>query len=345
MLNRIIINVYIIQYTYMITIIDVAQRAKVSPSTVSHVLNGKRPISEQTKERVRAAIKELGYEPNPNAQALRGSAAGIIGFLASDITEFFSTLIIQGVEKSTIEKNMYLLFTSGVEFNNDMQDALTFLKKRRIDGLIISYGVRKRISIKHLDKLKIPIITINTRISDEIPSVEPDDYVGGSMAAEHLLEQGSHRPAIITGPRSRLASQERVRGFIDALKKKGVSFDLETQLTTGDFTSESGNRELPLLLKKDPGIDAVFCANDYMAAGAINAALRMGIAIPEELRIIGFDNREFGNFWSIPISTFKLPLFDMGKRSADTLIDMMAGGTPSSMHQLLPCTLVHRASS
>lgn len=324
---------------------DVARIAGVSPSTVSHVLNGKRPISEVTKQRVHRSIQELGYEPNPNAQALRGSAAGIIGFLASDITEFFSTLIIRGVEKAVIDKNMYLLFTSVVEFGNRPEEALAFLKRRRIDGLIVSFGVRRRLVFEGLDKLKIPVVTINTSMGDSIPSVEPDDFLGGEDAARHLVSRGARRPALIAGPKGRLASDDRVAGFIEGFTKAGGDFDIQRHLTYGDFTVASGEQGLHALLDKDKNVDALFCANDYMAAGAINAARELGIDVPGSLKVVGFDNRDFGEFWATPISTFQLPLYDIGSRSAELLLDRIDGRTSDDIHLLLPSRLIQRQSS
>jgi len=329
----------------MVTIVDVARRAGVSPSTVSHVLNGKRPISEGTKQRVRQSIRELSYEPNPNAQALRGSAAGIIGFLASDITEFFSTLIIRGVEKAVIEKNRYLLFTSVVEFGNRPEEALAFLKRRRIDGLIVSLGVRRRFALEGLARLKIPVVTINTSLGNQIPSVEPDDRLGGGDAARHLLARGARRLALIAGPRDRLASEDRVAGFIEALTEAGGDFDAQRHVSYGDFTVNSGKKGLQDLLNKDKDIDALFCANDYMAAGAINAARDLGIDVPGALKVVGFDDREFGEFWTIPISTFQLPLYDIGRRSAGLLMDRMDGRESDDLHPLLPSRLIQRQSS
>jgi LacI family transcriptional regulator len=329
----------------MVTIVDVARLAGVSPSTVSHVLNGKRPISQGTKQRVHQSIRELGYEPNPNAQALRGSAAGIIGFLASDITEFFSTLIIQGVEKVVIEKNMYLLFTSVVEFGNQPEEALAFLKRRRIDGLIVSLGVRRHLAFEGLARLKIPVVTINTNLGNLIPSVEPDDRRGGADAARHLLARGARKPALIAGPLNRLASEDRIAGFVEALTKAGVNFDKRRHVTYGDFTFASGETGLRGLLDSDTDIDALFCANDYMAAGAINTARKLGIDVPGALKVVGFDNREFGEFWPVPISTFQLPLYDIGRHSAELLLDRMDGRKSDNPHLLLPSRLIQRQSS
>jgi LacI family transcriptional regulator len=329
----------------MVTIIDVAHAAGVAPSTVSHVLNGKRPISQKTKDKVRDAIKALGYEPNPNAQALRSTSSGIIGFFASNITEVFSSYIIQGVEKITRERNCYLIFASGVEFNNDIGEAVSFLNKRRIDGLILSFGIRRRFETGASLDLDIPIVTVNARIRDDIPSIQPDNFEGGRQAAIHFLDRGARIPAIIGGPEDRISSEERIAGFLYEVGRRDVHFDPSTQLVHGDFSADSGRRCFEELMGKNCAIDSIFCANDYMAAGAINEALKKGFAIPERMKIIGYDNREFGEFWPVPISTFSIPLLEMGERSASTLLGMIHGEMPNPLHAIIPSTLIPRAST
>ncbi len=329
----------------MVTIIDVAKAAGVSPSTVSHVLNGKRPISDATKKRVHDAIRALGYEPNPNAQALRSTSSGIIAFYASDITEVFSTLIIQGAERICRENNYYMIFASGVEFNNDIAEAIHFLKKRRIDGLIMSFGIRKKINNWIPEMLDFPVVSINARLSDAIPSIQPDDYSGGREAAKYLLHRGAKNPAIIGGPKSRLASEQRLSGFVDEMGACSTVFDKDRMIVYGDFTFDSGRKCMAELLARDSTIDAVFCANDYMAAGAITEAQKRAIPIPQQLRIIGYDNREFDWFWPIPITTFSLPLAEMGEKGALTLIKIIKGKKPEPFHAVIPSKLVIRESS
>jgi len=329
----------------MVTIRDVAVAAGVSVSTVSHALSGKRPISQATKDKIYDAIERLGYEPNPAARALRTTTSGVIGFFAFDITEVFAARIIHGVEKVARERNSYLLFTSGVEFDNDISSAIDFLRKRRVDGIIAAYGVRQAISPEMRAAFDLPAVTVNTFIHDSLPSVQPDDVAGGKEAALHLVSRGARRPAVIAGPERRLASIDRLAGFIMALKECGVDFDPTERVVHGDFSAESGARCLEALLERCPDIDAVFCANDYMAAGAINRALAHGLTIPDDLKVVGYDDREFASFWPIPITTFALPLERMGEVSATMLFECIEGQKPDPMRVLLPSGLIVRQSS
>lgn len=253
-------------------------------------------------------------------------------------------MIIQGVEKVAINHDAYILFASGVEFNNNLDAALTFLQKRRIDGLLVSFGVRRKLTHDHFTHIKIPVVTINANAGDDIPSVEPDDYHAGAEALRHLRSQGSLKPCMIAGPRDRLASDERIAGFMDALREIESHGEAATRVVYGDFSVDSGKVGLNALLHQHPDMDGLFCANDFMAAGAIEMAAQCSKMVPDQLKIIGFDNREFGSFWSIPISTFELPLLEMGRKSAELLFDMIAGHTPSEMHHFLASRFIPRQS-
>ena len=329
----------------MITIRDVAMAAGVSVSTVSHALSGKRTISEATKAKIRNAIEALGYEPNPNARALRGSGSGVIGLYAYDITESFAASIIKGVERVAREKNAYLLFTSGTEFDENLLEGIDFLKRRRVDGIIIAYGIRQPIAEDVLASLDARVVAVNTSGRPRVPSVQPDDLGGGEIAAGLLIAKGSAHPLFIGGPPSRVASADRLAGFAKGLQKSGIAFDSERQVAHGDFTPASGASCLDLLLDRCPDADAVFCANDYMAAGAINRAGALGISIPRDLKVIGYDDREFATFWPIPITSMALPLEEMGATSATMLFDRIEGREPEPMHLVLGARLVERAST
>jgi len=328
----------------MVKITDVARVAGVSPSTVSHVLNGKRPISKQTRERVLTVIEELGYLPNPNAQALKSKRSGIIGFIAHDITELFVTKIIRGVEKVVRENDSYLTFTSGVEFNFDIRKAISFLERRRLDGIIISYEITLKEPLVGVLDQAIPIVTINRLLTDSAYSVLPDNIDGGYCAAEHLLEACSRHPAMIAGPKDRFASEERKIGFTNALLDNGFKPD-SALIYHGDFNYPSGEQGIEWLFRQDTAIDGVFCANDYMAAGAIDGALKRGISIPDRLNVVGFDDRDFSSFGPIPISTFRQPLERMGHLSAEILFALINGKPPAQRKSYIKSTLIRRRST
>jgi len=328
----------------MVKITDVAREAGVSPSTVSHVLNGNRPISQKTKDRVLAVIERLGYQPNTNARALKSKHSGIIGFFASDITELFVTQIIRGVEKITGEKGLHLLFASGVEFDYDLHKALLFLQRRNIDGIIVSYEISHKHGTVDLQDIDLPIVTINRDISDSITSVMPDDFNGGYTAAQHLMGKGARKLAVIAGPKDRFASVERLEGFRKGVSDSGLQSE-DIPVFYGNFDFHSGYNCADKLLHAYPNIDGLFCANDHMAAGAIDYARRHHIDVPEQLKVIGYDNREFSEFWPTPISTFSQPLQAMGETSAELLLRLIHEKAIPENKVLMKSSLIQRRSS
>lgn len=328
----------------MVRITDVARKAGVSPSTVSHALNGKRPISRETKERVHRAIEELGYSPNPNAQALKTRHSGTIGFFASNITELFVSRIIPGVERVTTAHGCVMVFASGVEFELDVPAALDFLRRRHLDGVIVSYAISERKVLQMLNDFAVPIVTINRRVGQQFCSVMPDDDRGGRNAATHLYERGVRVPAAITGPRQRFSSQRRIDGFKRQFRELGVEVP-DSRIYEGDFAYGSGAAGVTTLLAEQPSIDGIFCANDFMAAGAINQLERSGRRVPGDVKVLGYDDRDFASFWPTPISTFTQPLEEMGRLSAEMLFDLIEGRAPSPRHRKVMGSLIERKST
>jgi LacI family transcriptional regulator len=328
----------------MAKITDVARLAGVSPSTVSHVLNGKRPISLPTRERVLAAIEELHYTPDANARALKSDRTGIIGFFAADITELFVIEIVRGVESVIVPAGDHLLLVSGSEFGGSIRKALEFLQSRRIDGIIVSYGVSQ--VRKELDFAlpNMPMITINSDLNPRVPSIMPDNYKGGFEAAQHLASAGCRNAAIIAGPKNRPASSARIKGFLETAAGAGLTID-PAAVVYEPFTFEGGRMGMHRLLAGGKHFDGLFCANDYIAAGAMTAASNAGISVPSELKIVGFDDREFAAFWPTPITTFTQPLFSMGQMAARYLRDFLEEGSSIPRQTMLTSTLVVRESS
>lgn len=328
----------------MAKITDVARLAGVSPSTVSHVLNGKRPISLPTRERVLAAIEELHYTPDANARALKSDRTGIIGFFAADITELFVIEIVRGVESVIVPAGDHLLLVSGAEFGGSIRKALEFLQSRRIDGIIVSYGVSQERKKLDFALPNMPMITINSDLNPRVPSIMPDNYKGGFEAAQHLASAGCRKAAIIAGPKNRPASSSRIQGFLETASSLGLTVD-PASILHEPFTFEGGQNGMKRLFSMGNPFDGLFCANDYIAAGAMTAASTAGISVPSELKIIGFDDREFAAFWPTPITTFTQPLFSMGQMAARYLRDFLEKGTPIPRQTMLTSSLVVRRSS
>ena len=328
----------------MVKITDVAKAAGVSPSTVSHVLNGKRPISQKTRERVLKAIKELNYIPNAYAQAMKSDRTGIIGFIATEITDQFSNMIIQGVESVFVPSGDHLLFVSGSEFSEDLGKTLKFLGSRRLDGAIISQSItesKRKLNFKLPD---IPLISVNFDFGSDIPSVVLNNYKSGWDAAFHLAQRGCHRVGAIGGPEDRVASNDRLIGFRNAAEECGLVMEQKEPIYVS-FGFEGGVQGMESLLQQKLSLDGIFCANDYIASGAMYRASEEGILIPDELKVIGFDNRDFSSFTSQDITTFDQPLYDMGRIAARHLMEKIRDGRDIPLQTILSSRLIARGST
>jgi LacI family transcriptional regulator len=326
------------------TILDVAKLAKVSPSTVSHALNGKRPVSMAARKRILSAIETLGYTPSHSASHLRKGNSGIIGCYTVDITETFSHIIVKGIERGLAGSGLSMLFVSGVEFGNDFSRACRFLLSYDIDGLLLCNHIPTVLDTFTVTKnLKIPVIAINMKL-DDLPSVFPDNLSGGMIAAEHLYSSGMRRPGMICGPEHRHSVEQRFKGFRERVMELGLEFASDHYMF-GEYTYEQGYEAAARLMKTDPRIDGIFCANDYIAAGAINRLTEMGYKIPQDIRIIGFDDRDFARFWPIPISTFEQPLEEMGFIGMSALRCAIFSPVNPEEPQILQSKLIPRTST
>ncbi len=310
-----------------VTILDVAKAAGVSPSTITHALNGKRPVSRETKERIDRIIKELGYIPSHSASHLRSGCSGIIGVYVVDITESFTTNIVRGIEQGLAGSGKSLLFASGVELGDDPATIINFFRTYDVDGLLVCNHLTENGEGSALfSSSNLPTVSINKEI-DGVSSIIPDNILGGRDAAEYLLSKGMKRPAIIAGPTYRSSSTDRIKGFREKISEHGISMP-DSYCCCGDYTFQHGYDSAVKLLDLDRQIDALFCANDFIASGAISALEKMGISIPDQVMVIGFDNRDFSAFWPIRITTFQQPLQEMGCLGMKMLLSMLNNPCP-----------------
>lgn len=326
------------------TITDVAREAGVSVATVSYVLSGKRPIGEATRTRVLDVIARLRYRPNPNAQGLKSGRTNLLNVTVSDWRERSISPMIRGIEAAAKAHGVHLIVNSCEEFDNDLSAVFDHVARRRVDGVLFAAGIAAAEPFPEFPHIDIPLVGINRPVTPAAPAVLCDQSDGGYQAAEHLLAAGSRCPAVVTGPPERAASRERVDGFRRGLAAQGIELTADL-VYQGDFEADSGSEGIRTLRAARPGVDAVFCTNDTMAAGAVRAALEDGIRLPEEVRIVGFNNRKFTEMFPVPITSLEIPLEEMGRAATETLLELIAGGTPRFTRLLVRSTLHVRESS
>lgn len=330
----------------MATIYDVAKLAGVSPKTVSRVLNDHPNVTPQTRKSVEVAIQELGYQPNVMAQGLRASKSRVLGLITDDIaTTPFAVDIIKGAQETAFIHDKTLLV---VDTNNSPeveQDVFDMMVGWQVDGIIFATEYHRVIEpVANLRAL--PSVLVDCFIADRsLPSVVPDEVQGAYLATDTLLKKGHQRIGFINGPASFPASSGRLDGYKQALADYGVLFD-ESLVLQGNWWQESGYQHTKYLMQRSIPPTAVFCGNDWMAMGAYDALNEMRLRIPEDIAVIGFDNREvIAAHMRPPLTTIALPYYEMGQWAVNYLIQNTDQSAPLDPVQMaLTCQLIERQS-
>ncbi len=335
-----------------VTILDVAEKAGVSPSTVSRVINESAPVANETRKKVKAAAESLGYTPNKFAHALRKQTSNVFGIIVPDISNpFFSTLIRGAEGKFHEEKRSVIICDTKGETDKE-QINVEMLIKERVDGVIVTSAEREIEGMNRLLESGIPVTAVDrkTRI-ERIPTVMADNEGAGRSATDHLLEKGCDDIGFVRGPSGVSTAKERFKGYSKAMEKEGLSVD-ETSVTQGDFTFEGGRKALKALVDVNgrnslPG--GIVVANDLMAVGVIRGAQEMGIEVPASLAVVGFDDILFSRLVKPTLTTISAPTYEMGKTAAKLTLEMAKRreekGSLDREDRVFETSLVERESS
>lgn len=329
---------------------DVAARAGVSRTTVSFVLNGVENVAipQETRDRVLRAAEELGFLPHPMAKGLRGDRSNVLGLLTSDIvTTPYSVEIVKGAQDAALARGKTLLIVDTGGSATAADRAVDHFLQWRVDGLIFATEYHRPF-VPPAGVGSNPAVLVNCYLDHavggalRIPAIVPDEEQGGRVATEALLAAGHRRVAFINGPRTHFpASRGRLKGYRRALSAVGIEFD-PALVRSGDWWQESGARHASDLLDLIDPPTAIFCANDWMAMGAFDAIRERGLKIPDDIAIVGFDNRvEIADHMRPRLTTVALPYREMGARAVEVLL---GDGGPDSGTERITCPLVRRAS-
>jgi LacI family transcriptional regulator len=305
----------------MATIYDVAKTAGVSITTVSHVLNGTRRVSKRTEQRVMEAVKVLNYRPSSVARALVRQETKTIALIVPDnVNPFFAELA------RTIESYGFVAGYSVVLCNSDNnlereKAYLEMLISKRVDGVIVMTGVRGEAHLQSLRDEKLAAVVFDSE-HELLDSVLLDNYGGGVLAVKHLLSLGHKRIACIRGPShtEEWGSGKRVRAYRDTLLAAGLPVE-PALLQQGDWTYQSGKVATECLLKLDDPPTAIVACNDNMAIGALAAVHGHGLAVPDDISIIGFDGITLSAYTMPPLTTIATSLVELGQQLCQLLLN------------------------
>ncbi|HWC24387.1 MAG TPA: LacI family DNA-binding transcriptional regulator [Flexivirga sp.] len=326
---------------------DVADLAETSRTAVSFVLNGKEDgnVSAATRERILRAAAELNYSPHPGARSLRTQRTHLIGVITDSIASSpFAGQLLDGASQLARRHGFLVaVYDTGGHADRELEGAQEF-RRRRVDGLIYaSMGLRQ---ISDVLAVGLPTVLANCFAPDtDLPSVIPAEREAGAAAAAVLLDHGHRAIATINGDTA-IAGPLRHEGFVGHLAEHDCVPEVQS-LGGRDWTIDEGFRAATALLNRPPADrpTAIFCVTDRVAAGALLAATRLGLGIPDDVSILGFDDQEELAANLVPaLTTFALPHRQMGEAAVAMLIDQLAGVTLSSRPTLLPSPLVLRES-
>jgi len=311
-----------------VTIHDIAREAKVSPSTVSRVLNGKVPVAPEKRAAVLAVIKQLNYQPNVIAQGLVRRRTAAVGVLTQSIASPFYGEILVGVEDGLSGSGYHAIFTSGNWRTDEEIAALDRLSQRRVDALILLTGALPDDYLLRV-AANLPLVIIGrsvAQIADRCLRV--DDFHAAYEATRYLITLGHRRIAHIAGPSSHQDSADRHAGYKAALKEAGLAADQQL-IVAGSYTEQSGLLAMQALLNRGEMFSAVFAGNDQMAYGARLALYRNGIRVPEDVSLVGFDDQYGSAYTTPPLTTVRQPTYDMGRAAAQAILRLLDGEPPA----------------
>ncbi len=326
------------------TVSDVAALAGVSTGTVSKALNGRGAMRPETRERVVAAARELGWQPNVLARSLLAGRSYTVGLITTDSFGRFTIPVMLGAEDTLGAGEMSVLLCDGRGDPIREQHYLRTLMARRVDGLMVT-GRRLEPRPPIASDLPVPVVYAfaQSQRADDI-SVINDDAQGAELAARHLLTTGRTRVAHITGPDRHVSARLRAGAARKVLNEAGLDLVLGKPLW-GEWTEAWGRDAVALLLRSTSPFDAIFCGSDQIARGVLDGLREAGVHVPYDVGVVGFDNWEVMSLATRPLlTTVDLDLGELGRYAANKLLDAIDGRPDRGVHRL-PCKLVIRQST
>jgi DNA-binding LacI/PurR family transcriptional regulator len=322
---------------------DVGRLAGVSHQTVSRVINGSPHVRPQTRERVLAAMRELGYTPNPVARALVTGRSNTLGVVSFDTTLYGPASTLLGIERAAHEAGYFIIIASLKALNRaSVTDALERLRRHSVDGILLITPLQDAVeALLHAPK-EIPLVAAEAGPEESgIPVVQVDQFAGAAAATRHLLELGHETVWHVAGPPEFLESRLRIKGWQATLEQAGAR---APEPLVGDWSARSGY-EAGRRLGADPSVSAIFVGNDQMALGVLRALNELGRAVPDDVSVVGFDDIPEAGYFLPPLTTVRQDFDELGTVGLRLLVRMIeAEGPPPTVPPVTP-ELVVRAST
>lgn len=327
-----------------VSIYDIAKKAKLAPSTISRALQDHPRIGAETKTRVRALAKEMGYVPSTVARSLTANQTWTIGMVVAAISDPFMGRIVEGVEQVAIGAGFNVILSTS---QNDRQREIAVidvLQQRRVDGIIVVASHLFDRYRHYFDRIEVPIVMIDEQEpGGVIHSVAVDDLGGARLAVEHLLALGHRRIGYVGVTNRPKSNQYRLKGYQQALQAAGITPDPTLIFASNHIEDHAKRGEASLEPLSTAGATAIFCYNDMTAIGVLSACYKRGFSVPDDLSVVGFDDIDMAAYTIPPLTTIRQPRLELGQRAMQMILDLLAGQTPEN--QLISGELVVRETT
>ncbi len=325
----------------MSNIRDVAKMANVSVTTVSRVLNNTGYVNIKTRNKVLQVIKELDYHPNEMARAFSRQKSYLIGLIIPNAAHPFFSEIIRNVELCAY-KNGYKILVCNSLMNVDKEvEYIDMLKQHQVDGIIMA---SQTMDVENYKNLNLPIVAIERKISDSIPYVSSDNYTGGVMATEYLIESGCKKLIHISGNlKIEMKANDRCLGFEDVCKKRNIPYNI-FEVEASLIENFNYDDVVQKILLENPDADGVFASADLIAAAVIRACSQLGRKIPKDMKVVGFDDTIIASIMQPPITSVRQPIESICSYAVNSILNQIEGKIVPNKTEL-PVTLIKRRTT
>lgn len=324
----------------MATIKDVAQRAGVTVTTVSRMLNNRVQVSQKTRDKINQAMKELDYQPNELARSLSKQNSHMIGLIVSSANNYFFCKVINDIEQyAAAHGHKLLLCISNNEAKKEIE-YFNMLKAHKVAGVILASHTQ---NLEGYLNFSAPIITFHRTLSPQIPSVCSDNYNGGVLAANHLIEKGCKKPVFFMDAlRTGMHANLRYDGFADTYKKHGITPPIYAADAECFITMKYAD-SIERFFDHHPDADCIFCSNDIIAVQILRYCAQKGIAVPKQLKVIGYDDTDIASFYTPSLTTIRQPISDNCRFAVESIIHYKEKSIP--INTIFPVKLIPREST
>jgi len=329
------------------TIIDIAKKLGISPSTVSRALSNHPDVKDETKEKVRKIAKAMLYSPNPIARSLKSNRTSTIGVIVPEIEHFFFSSAISGIEEVASSSGYTIILCQSNESVEREVENVKLMIQHRVAGVIVSISLTTKNGnhFQELLKHRIPVVFFD-RVSEDVSAskVLIDDYRSAYDAVSYLIDKGRKAIAHFGGSSEVGIYEKRWRGYVDAMRHAGLPLH-EKLMANGELYEQHGYQSFDTMIRENEIPDAVFAVNDSVAVGAMQRIKEARLRIPEDVAIIGFSNEKITRLVDPPLTTVDQPAMDMGKKAAEILIDTIEKHVDEPQTTIIPTRLIVRGST